>query len=159
MLKRGDIHYILEGTVTGSEQRAGRPAIIVSNDTCNVKSEVVEVVFLTTRPKSNMPTHITIRSAPHMSTAICEQITSVSKERLGDFVGACTESEMAQVDVALRYSLALPLPVKTLLKPAPTENTELVDDLRTQLSEALKEKDLYKGMYDRLIENILNRRN
>ena len=105
-----------------------------------------------------MPTHITIRSAPHMSTAICEQITSVSKERLGDFVGACTESEMAQVDMALRHSLALTQPVKSLLKPAPTENTELVNDLRAQLSEALKERDFYKDTYDRIIENILNRR-
>lgn len=158
MLKRGDIHYILEGAVTGSEQRAGRPAIIVSNDTYNVASEVVEVVFLTTRPKSDMSTHIAIRSAPHISTAICEQITSVSKERIGDFVGTCTESEMAQIDVALRHSLALTQPVKSLLKPAPIENTELVNDLRTQLSEALKEKELYKGLYRDIIENILNRR-
>lgn len=158
MLKRGDIHYILKGAVTGSEQKAGRPAIIVSNDSCNVSSEVIEVVFLTTRPKKDLPTHVTVRNIPRISTAICEQITSVSKERIGDYVGYCTESEITQIDIALRHSLALAAPQKSLLKPAPVENTELVNDLRMRLSEALKEKDVYKEMYDRLVESILNRR-
>ena len=43
-MKRGEIYYI-ESTYreTGSEQRGGRPAVIVSNDKNNENSEVVEV--------------------------------------------------------------------------------------------------------------------
>ena len=53
-MKRGEIYYI-ESTYreTGSEQRGGRPAVIVSNDKNNENSEVVEVVYMTTKPKRN----------------------------------------------------------------------------------------------------------
>lgn len=63
-MKRGEIYYI-ESTYreTGSEQRGGRPAVIVSNDKNNENSEVVEVVYMTTKPKNDLPTHVFIRSA------------------------------------------------------------------------------------------------
>ncbi len=107
MLRRGDIHYVADGAPVGSEQSAGRPAIIVSNDKCNAHSTVYEVVFLTTRPKADLPTHVTIRSTSKVSTALCEQVTSVSIERIGDYVGTCTKQEMSEVDIALCVSLAL----------------------------------------------------
>ena len=46
-MKRGEIYYI-ESTYreTGSEQRGGRPAVIVSNDKNNENSEVVEAEHL-----------------------------------------------------------------------------------------------------------------
>lgn len=91
---RGDIYYIEPYQTEGSEQRAGRPAIIVSNDMANKYSPVVEVVYLTTQPKLDMPTHVTIRSAARESTALCEQITSVSKSRIGDYVSTLTEDEL-----------------------------------------------------------------
>lgn len=52
-MKRGEIYYI-ESTYreTGSEQRGSRPAVIVSNDKNNENSEVVEVVYMTTKPKT-----------------------------------------------------------------------------------------------------------
>ena len=55
-MKRGEIYYI-ESTYreTGSEQRGGRPAVIVSNDKNNENSEVVEVVYMTTKPKNDLP--------------------------------------------------------------------------------------------------------
>lgn len=58
-MKRGEIYYI-ESTYreTGSEQRGGRPAVIVSNDKNNENSEVVEVVYMTTKPKNDLPMRI-----------------------------------------------------------------------------------------------------
>lgn len=47
-IKRGDIWYIESGYSVGSEQRAGRPAIVVSNNRNNQYSGTVEVVYLTT---------------------------------------------------------------------------------------------------------------
>ena len=159
-MMRGDIHYIVEGNHTGSEQAAGRPAIIVSNDKCNVHSAVVEVVFLTTRPKTDLPTHVTIRSAVRSSIALCEQVSSVSIERLGDYVGTCTESEMKAIDNALLISLALnPEPVPNKSTSVDTEYTSLIADLRTRVQALTQEKDMYKDMYDKLINNILDRRN
>lgn len=64
-IERGDIFYISQnGPVFGSEQMAGRPAIIVSNDKNNAHSETVEVIYLTTQEKAPLPTHVSISSAP-----------------------------------------------------------------------------------------------
>ena len=47
-IERGDIFYVgLTPFVTGREQLAGRPGIIVSNDQNNLHSETVEVVYCT----------------------------------------------------------------------------------------------------------------
>lgn len=90
---RGDMYYVYRsGTVVGSEQDTGRPAVIVSNNIGNEKSEIVECVFLTTQEKRPMPTHVEIM-CKEKSTALCEQINTISKERLGDYIGACTKEE------------------------------------------------------------------
>jgi len=89
--KRGEIYYIENSfATTGSEQRPGRPAVIVSNDNNNERSTTVEVVYLTTQPKTDLPTHVLIRSLSRESTAICEQITTVAMERIGTFKGRVT---------------------------------------------------------------------
>lgn len=85
----------------------GRPAIIVSNDEGNKASDIVEVVYLTSERKKELPTHAEINSAVKPSTAICEQITTVSKQRLGLYVGRLTEAEMTAVEKAIKISLGL----------------------------------------------------
>lgn len=91
----------------GSEQRSGRPAIIVSNPVCNEHSPVVEVVYLTCQYKHRLPTHVRIESTGRRSTALCEQITSVDVSRLGDYKGHATDEEMQQIDAALLCSLGI----------------------------------------------------
>lgn len=54
--RRGDIYYIETGGVcVGSEQKPGRPGVIVSNDLGNKHSSNVEVVYLTSQSKRNCP--------------------------------------------------------------------------------------------------------
>ena len=107
---RGDIWYIKQGGNTcGCEQFAGRPAIIVSNDTGNHYGNQVEVVYLTSKPKKPMPTHVDIMLYT-MSTALCEQITTVDKQRLDKFVRQCTQDEMKDIDKALMVSLGIYAP-------------------------------------------------
>ena len=78
-VKRGEIYYISRGGYnTGSEQQADRPGVIVSNDKNNKNSQTLEVVYLTTRPKNELPTHCTIRSTGRVSTVLCEQIHTVA---------------------------------------------------------------------------------
>lgn len=108
-VRRGEIYYVDKfGTQVGSEMITGRPAVIVSNDKNNRFSSTVEVVWLTGQPKTDLPTHVTIRSTrATVSTALCEQITSISKERLGNFMAICTNEEMRQIDAALMISLGI----------------------------------------------------
>ena len=107
-IKRGEIYYIQSyGNECGSEQRAGRPAIIVSNDRGNQNSSTVEVVYLTTQPKHDLPTHVVIRATGKESIALCEQVHTVAVERIGDYCGECSKNEMQSVDIALLVSLSL----------------------------------------------------
>lgn len=72
-MKRGQIYYVRSNyREEGSEQRGGRPAVIVSNDKNNANSNTVEVVYMTTKPKTDLPTHVYIESALRPSTLLCE---------------------------------------------------------------------------------------
>ena len=105
---RGDIVYIFDNMfTTGSEIRGDRPAVVVSRDRYNQCSQVIEVVYLTTAAKKLMQTHVPVLSSGRLSTAVCEQISSVDKSRIGKIHGKCTEQEMISIDQALHYSLAL----------------------------------------------------
>lgn len=104
-VKRGEIYYISRGGYnTGSEQQADRPGVIVSNDK---NSQTLEVVYLTTQPKNELPTHCTIRSTGRVSTVLCEQIHTVAVERIGKYIGVCTAQEMQNIDIGLMISIGL----------------------------------------------------
>lgn len=107
-VKRGEIYYISRGGYnTGSEQQADRPGVIVSNDKNNKNSQTLEVVYLTTQPKNELPTHCTIRTTGRVSTALCEQIHTVAVERIGKYIGVCTAQEMQNIDIGLMISIGL----------------------------------------------------
>lgn len=97
--RRGEIYYINNASKehVGSEMKKDRPAVIVSCDANNKHSDVLEVVFLTSAPKKDLPTHVTIRSTGRKSEALCEQPTPVSVERINNFVGKASEKEMERL--------------------------------------------------------------
>lgn len=106
---RGDIFFIQKYdrySDTGVIESEGRPAVIVSNNVHNEFSGLVEVVYLTSQEKKPIPAHVPVMCKVP-STALCEQIDTVSKERLGNYVRKCTDEEMAAIDKALMYSLGI----------------------------------------------------
>lgn len=101
-VKRGQIYYINnDAGRIGSEIRKTRPAVIVSADFLNKYSGDLIAVFLTTQPKKEMETHVTIRSIKRESVALCEQPTTVSISRIQRYIGRVTEKEMQQIERAL----------------------------------------------------------
>lgn len=147
-IRRGDILYVESGYSTGSEQRPGRPAIVVSNDKNNEYSSTVEVVYLTTQPKRDLPTHVPIHSLNRESIAICEQITTVSKERIGNYRGSVTSAEMEDIEAALLISLGVGAEV-----PEPSNETPPVPD--TRLAEAEAKCVVLQRMYDDLLSKVI----
>lgn len=107
-ISRGEIYFIKRGgQYQGNEIAKDRPGVIVSADHLNAGERFVEVVYLTTQPKREMLEHVPILSSGRCSTALCEQINSVSVERLGNFYGRVSESELRDIDQALAHSLGL----------------------------------------------------
>ena len=146
-MKRGEIYYISHRETTGAEISNARPGVIVSSNALNQTSDVVEVVYLTTRPKKDMPTHATITATGLTSTALCEQVDSVSKFKVGSYCGTCSPEEMAAIDMGLLHSLDLGMAkeeeVRELTEVLPAERRLLEDLRRTQT-----ERDRYAKMVD-----------
>lgn len=151
-IKRGDIYYIESGGyTTGSEQRPGRPAIVVSNDKNNEHSATLEVVYLTTQPKHDLPTHVTIRSTSRESIALCEQITSVAVERFGDYHGRVTEQELTRIETAMMISLGLCAVTEMTREappPAPAFDSAKVATLEAKCT-------VLQEMYDTLLSRLI----
>lgn len=106
-MRRGEIYWVDIPNAIGHELMKDRPAIIVSCDALNDNSPVVQVVYCSASPKKELPEHITIRSTEQISMALCENVYTVDKSRVGRFVGRCTRREMEQVDLGLLSGLGL----------------------------------------------------
>ena len=168
-MKRGQIYYIESNhQEIGSEQRAGRHAVIVSNDKNNENSTTVEVVYMTTQPKNDLSTHVFIRSSLRPSTVLCEQIYSVSTERLGTYIGELTDRELQELDIALSISLGLDwMQPETSRGGCQPEDLEAIQQQLTETEAKLaavtaelaklKNQPDYKLLYDQLIEKLLDR--
>lgn len=149
-ISRGEIYYVCKGIpAQGSEQEAGRPAIIVSNNTANSHSSIVEVVYLTSQPKNDLPTHCTIRATGKPSTVLCEQIQSVFVDRLDGYLGMASATEMAMIDNCLAISLGLPDAPPKVKKAASVEEAERIHTLEV-------ENRLLREQYDSLLQRILS---
>lgn len=148
MIKRGEIYYINKANPeVGSEQWSGGPAIIVSNDNINQRSQTVEVVYLTTQPKADLPTHATISSAPQVSTALCEQVSTVSVDRIGYKCGTCSEYEMRLVEDAIIESLGIDV-------KAAREEYYAVDADEGTFEELRSKMEVYRELYFDLLDRL-----
>ncbi len=140
---RGDVFMVEDsGSTVGSEQRSGRPAVIVSNDIGNEKAEIVQIVYLTTRQKNQMPTHTKIL-ARVPSTAICEQVCTVSKSRLVEYIRSCTDEEMDAINECLMISLGL----ETAEKGCSSDTKEII--------KTRAERDVYRKLYNDLLKKAM----
>ena len=175
IIRRGEIYYIRKGKPTeGCEQEAGRPAVIVSNNSCNTFSSVVEVVFLTTKEKNDLPTHVLIDDATTQlkepSTALCEQINSVAKFRIGRYLGRVSDATMEKIDRALAVSIGLDCyldrteekekesdEIQIPEAPQEEEPREILVTHDEILAQYKLEAEFYKTQYKALLDRILEK--
>ena len=154
-MRRGDIYYIANHNTCGAEIAKSRPAVIVSTDTLNATSDVVEVVFLTTQPKREMYTHVELNATGRQSTALCEQINAVSKLRVGDYIGCCSVEEMAAIDRALLESLGLAAPEQKQDEPEQADPPHLSNLENCPAYIRMEaERDVYKKLYERILGQV-----
>ena len=110
--RRGDIYFADLDPVVGSEQGGTRPVIVIQNDTGNKYSPTLIVATVTTkiRKKENMPTHLLIKDNPafrEASVVQLEQLRTIDKSRIDDYLGKVTPRDMMAIEKALSISLAM----------------------------------------------------
>ena len=111
MIKRGQIYYADLSPVKGSEQGGYRPVLIIQNDIGNKYAPTVIVAIITSRyTKANLPTHVWLNAEcglPKESMVECEQVRTLDKSRLKDFMGAVSDEVMREIDKGLKISFGL----------------------------------------------------
>ncbi|MGO5050987.1 type II toxin-antitoxin system PemK/MazF family toxin [Lachnospiraceae bacterium LCP25S3_G4] len=111
-IMRGDIYYANLNPVIGSEQGGTRPVLIISNDIGNKHSPTVIVAAITGEEhgKTKLPTHAVVKDCSFLeknSIILLEQIRTIDKKRLKQYMGMMPDNIMARVDKALAISLSL----------------------------------------------------
>ena len=110
-IQKGDIFYADLGETVGSEQSGIRPVLIMQNDVGNKYSPTVIITPLTSKAKKlAQPTHVFIGKRfglTENSYALLEQIRTIDRTRLLEYVGHAEIPVMDRVDAALRVSLNL----------------------------------------------------
>ncbi|WP_304428022.1 type II toxin-antitoxin system PemK/MazF family toxin [uncultured Clostridium sp.] len=111
-MRRGDVYYANLGKNKGSVQGGVRPVVIVQNNVGNKFSPTLIVVAITTKSKKNkQPTHVTIEKElsrlQEDSIVLLEQIRTINKKDLREYVMTLSEDKMRDIDKALCVSLAL----------------------------------------------------
>lgn len=161
-VKRGDIFYITYSknfNDSYSYDITGRPGVIVSDNHLNRGSEYVEVVYLTTKIKRDMPTHADV-FCKSPSTALCETIHTVEKDRIGTYVRTVSDEEMEGIERGLINSLGMSMnePKETINDSEATTTIKNSELLSMQKNIQLTaERDMYKKLYEDLLVKAVER--
>lgn len=115
---RGDIWFADLGEHPGTSVQSGcRPVLIVSNDIGNEHAETLNVLPMTRQlKKPGLPCHTELTSAMiadkhqemRSSMVLAEQITTISKAQLRDYVGRLDDTVLlTEIDTAIGQQLSL----------------------------------------------------
>lgn len=98
---RGEIWMVDFGTPIGHEQGCRRPAVVVSADRLNSSRAGLVIAVPMTRTRRGLPSHIEIEPGEsglrEVSYAKCEDVTSVSVDRLTHRIGGVPQAELRRI--------------------------------------------------------------
>ena len=181
VVKRGQMYYIHKRPPFKESReldpKGGRPAIIVSRDEDNFMSGTVNVVYLTSEHNIRFlrDTQFKLTGGKMIrSVAKCEQIDTVDKQCLGDYIGDCNAEELDLLNKALCLSLNIHTGVENSVESV--ERAEevkamqaYIDQLTAENADLRKmcagasntdykeEAERYKQMYQDLVRTLAGR--
>lgn len=111
---KGDIYYADLTPVVGCEQGGIRPVLMIQNNIGNLYSPTVIMAAITSRTgKEYLPTHIGLDKKQNglrqYSLVMLEQVRTIDRSRLREYIGSLTDRQLAQVNHALAISFGLEL--------------------------------------------------
>jgi mRNA interferase MazF len=109
--RRSEVWLVDFGEPVGREQAWRRPAVVMSADALNESSAGVVIVVPTTTTRRGLPSHVEIEPGAsglfEVSYAKCEDVKSVSQERLISRMGVASPESVFQIGRILEYLLDL----------------------------------------------------
>ena len=108
---RGEIYYARLENAMGSEQKGHRPVLIIQNDAGNKYSPTVIVAAVSSMKKRTyLPTHISLPKEIGIEEGcivMLEQLRTLDKQRLDEYVCKVDASTMNLIDNALMVSVGV----------------------------------------------------
>ena len=111
-VRRGDIWLVNWSPARGSEQSGIRPAVVIQTDAANSNPHYPNTIVLTVSTKGKaVPFHVPLEPSEEnglkeKSFVKCEQVLTISKDRLLRRIGRIEESLMKSVGASVRRVLA-----------------------------------------------------
>jgi mRNA interferase MazF len=112
-LHRGEVWFVDWSPGRGSEQTGLRPAVMLQTNAANRNPHYPNTIVLTISTKGKaVPFHVTVNPSDEnglqaVSFVKCEQILTISKDRLIRRLGRLEEEHMEQIAAAVRRVLEL----------------------------------------------------
>ena len=108
---RGEVWYADFDPVVGHEQGGTRPGLIISHARLSASPAELVIALPITSIDKGMPSHVCVHPPEgglrFTSFIKCEDIRSISKQRLGRHMGEVSDDTMERVDLILRMVLDL----------------------------------------------------
>jgi mRNA interferase MazF len=110
-VSRGELWWVDWSPGRGSEQAGLRPALVVQTDAGNDNPSYPNTIVVAVSTKGReLPFHVKLEPSPGnglraRSYVKCEQVFTISKERLQGRMGKVTADELAKVEDGLRMVL------------------------------------------------------
>jgi mRNA interferase MazF len=113
-VNRGDIFLVNLGSTYEKKtciQTGIRPSLVVSNEACNKYSPTITIIPISSRlSKTSLPTHVILDQSSGLlkeSIALVEQIQTIDKTNLINFLGHCTTDAMQKIEAAIKIQSGL----------------------------------------------------
>ncbi len=109
--KRGQIWFVSLDPVVGHEMGKKRPALVVSNDRNNQFAETVTILPITSKTEKVYPFEVFLSKEethlPKDSKVKCNQVRTVDKKRLVNFMGTLSSERLKDIEQALLIHLGI----------------------------------------------------
>ena len=107
-IRRGQIWWWNCPTHNREHIQAGvRPVVVVSNDVCNSMSSVLTVLPVTSSVSRAYPQQVPVVFDHSVSIVLGDQITSIPKSELNQYICTLHDYQMEQIDKILKVQLGL----------------------------------------------------
>lgn len=104
-IKRGEVYWVNFDPSLGGEIQKTRPAVVISNNPANAVLNRLQVVPITSKTDRLYPGEALIELNGEKRKAMADQITTVSKVRLGKRLGAISSAGMDGIEDAVMLQL------------------------------------------------------
>lgn len=150
LIRRGDIWLTKLKESYEFVLKEEHPVVILSNwKACN-KSDLIQIVPITSKDKINIPAHVAIGMEYGLdteSTILCEQIQTINKDALLHKIGYCDTNKIDEIQEALNAQLGFTNELKLDVFEEIKEKINDIEELNRYLEkdysiEIIRERDL-----------------